>query len=92
MDKYHYEYESDSKYCYPGSPVLINLLNIPDSSFSEAERRYTAVTTLEISAVPVRGRFDLAHLMAIHKAIFADIFSWAGKLRDVNISKGNPFC
>jgi cell filamentation protein len=92
MDRYSYEYEGDSKYCYPGSRTLINLLNITDSSFSEAERRYTAVTTLEISTAPVRGCFDLAHLMATHKAIFADIFSWAGKLRDVNISKGNPFC
>lgn len=28
-------------------------------------------------------------LMAIHKALFEDIYDFAGKLRDVNISKGN---
>ncbi|MDR1089259.1 MAG: hypothetical protein LBL23_08340 [Coriobacteriales bacterium] len=92
MDTYNYEYEGDSRYCYSGSNTLINLLNITDPSFVEAERRYTAVTTMEVSESPVRGSFDLAHLMAIHKAIFLDIFAWAGKLRDVNIAKGNQFC
>jgi cell filamentation protein len=92
MDKYSYEYEGDSKYCYPETSVLVNLLNIKDSSFFEAERRYTAISTAEVIKFPVRGRFDLAHLMAIHKAIFSEIFDWAGRLRTVNIAKGNPFC
>jgi len=92
VDEYSYEYEGDRRYCYPGSSILINLLNITDSSFNEAERRFTAITTLEVMRNPVPGKFDLKHLMSIHKAIFGGIFVWAGKLREVNISKGNQFC
>jgi len=31
-------------------------------------------------------------LKAIHKYLFGDIYEWAGKTRNVNISKGNQFC
>ena len=40
----------------------------------------------------ILGNFDLAHLQMIHKFIFEDIYTWAGELRHVNISKGNSFC
>ena len=32
------------------------------------------------------------HLKRIHKYIFQDIYDWAGKVRWVNIAKGNLFC
>ena len=93
MSKYDYEYIWDSYYCYPGTNVLINRLNIQDSDLlSEAERRVTALNILEIKDNPVRGKFDLKHLCDIHGAIFGDVFAWAGKLRTVNIAKGNQFC
>jgi cell filamentation protein len=93
MTTYDYEYEVGSLYCYPNSSVLKNKLGITDGKdFARAERDLTSITVLEISESPIRGKFDLAHLMAIHKAIFADLFDWAGKLRTVNIAKGNPFC
>ncbi|MGP6191608.1 MAG: Fic/DOC family protein [Vulcanimicrobiaceae bacterium] len=34
------------------------------------------------------GNFDLAHLQRIHRAIFQDVYDWAGDLREINISKG----
>jgi cell filamentation protein len=34
------------------------------------------------------GRFDVAHLKAIHRYIFQDVYEWAGQFRTVNISKG----
>lgn len=34
----------------------------------------------------------MKHLQKIHKFLFEDIYSWAGELRHVNISKGNQFC
>jgi cell filamentation protein len=43
---------------------------------------------IELHAVPLKGRFDVAHMKAIHRYIFQDIFSWAGEFRTVNISKG----
>lgn len=93
MSGYDYEYEWDSKYCYPNSFVLKNKLNIRDAAeLSEAERRVTALNLLEIKEKPVRGQFDLKHLRDIHKAIFKEIYTWAGQLRTVDIAKGNQFC
>ena len=43
-------------------------------------------------AEPLKGSFDFEHLKRIHKFVFEDIYTWAGEIRHVNISKGNPFC
>lgn len=93
MSEYSYEYEYDSFYCYPGSTVLINKLDIRDNELLfETERNLTGFNMLHIKNEPVKGSFDLKHLQNIHKAIFSDIFEWAGKLRTVDIAKGNQFC
>ena len=93
MDGYDYEYEWDNKYCYPNSFVLKNKLDIREAKMlSEAERRITGLNLLKLKDNPVRGKFDLKHLRDIHKAVFWDIYAWAGELRIVNISKGSQFC
>ncbi len=90
---YSYDYEWDSEYCYPNSHVLINKLNIQDASaLAVAEREITSLRLAFAKAQPIGGRFDLKHLQKIHKALFSDIYTWAGKLRHVNIAKGNQFC
>lgn len=39
------------------------------------------------------GRLDAAHYRALHKHMFQDVYSWAGKPRGVRIHKGNStFC
>ena len=38
--------------------------------------------------MPLKGRFDLAHLQAIHRHLFGDLYDWAGLLRTIDISKG----
>lgn len=83
----------DSKYCYPESDVLINKLNITDAKeLFEAEKELTAIRLRELQENPVTGKFDFAHLKSIHKYIFQDIYEWAGKVRTVEIGKGNLFC
>ena len=43
-NKYYYEYEWDSKYCYPESYVLKNKLNIKvQEELEEAERAITSI-------------------------------------------------
>ncbi|TCS13670.1 Fic family protein [Caulobacter sp. BK020] len=38
------------------------------------------------------GAFDLAHLRAIHRHLFQDIYDWAGEIRTVEIAKdGHQF-
>ena len=91
--KYSYDYEWDKEYCYPDSHVLINRLGITDNeALSAAEREITSLKLAMAIRKPVKGSFDLHHLQKIHKYIFGDIYAWAGKLRHVNIAKGNQFC
>ncbi|MDR1320691.1 MAG: Fic family protein [Gracilibacteraceae bacterium] len=93
MSVHDYEYEWDSRYCYPNSNVLKNKFGITNGkALAVAEREITAVTIAGITEKPVRGKLNFKHLCDIHRAIFRDIFDWAGKPRTVNISKGNPFC
>jgi cell filamentation protein len=83
----------DNKYCYPDSDVLINKLNITDKKdLFEAEKELTAIRLRELQESPIKGKYDFAHLKAIHQYIFQDIYSWAGKERTVEIGKGNLFC
>ncbi|WP_197712000.1 Fic/DOC family protein [Polynucleobacter necessarius] len=45
--------------------------------------------SIEIIENPVSGKFDLAHLQNIHLTLFQDVYDWAGKIRTVDISRGN---
>lgn len=92
-DRYYYEYEDAGEYCYPGTLVLVNKLELQDAAeLHEAERKLTALNISQILEEPIKGVFDFRHLQAIHKAIFGDVYTWAGKIRTVNIAKGNQFC
>lgn len=80
-------------YCYPGTEVLINKLDIRDETeLFKAEKVLSMLRLLELMQLPVTGSFDLRHLCAIHEFIFQDLYSWAGKIRTVDIGKGNLFC
>ena len=80
-------------YCYPDSRVLKNKLNITDGErLQEAERRLTKYRAIELQNNPIIGRFDFTHLKMIHYYLFQDVYDWAGKVRTVDIAKGNLFC
>jgi cell filamentation protein len=86
MSRYH----ADSVYCYEGSEVLRNKLGITDQLLLEAfESDITSSRLIELELKPIKGKFDLKHLQAIHHAIFQDIYDWAGKIRTVDISREN---
>lgn len=90
---YFYDDNYDIKYCYPGTNVLKNKLNIRDiNTLHDAERDYSAVRQAELDKKGVTGDFSIKHLCSIHKYLFQDIYSWAGKIRTVDISKGTIFC
>lgn len=94
MDKYKYSYlDEKGIYCYKGSDVLINKLNIQDEeSFFKVERLYSGLRQSELLNKPIDGDLDFKHLKAIHFYLFQDLFYWAGKVRTVAIAKGNLFC
>ena len=81
--------ESSDPYTYSGTDVLRNIPDIRDSQrLRSFEANATTARLAELDANPLKGRFDSAHLQAIHKYIFQDVYSWAGEFRTVNISKG----
>ena len=88
-DKYGVGQDS---YCYPGSTVLRNKLDIrDDSTLNDAEQQLSAVAaaTIEFSPPP----YNLASLQKIHRTLFSDLYEWAGELRTVGISKQDTrFC
>lgn len=90
---YFYDDEADAKYCYPGTNVLKNKLDIRDlDTLHMAERDYSSVRQTELMMQGVTGDFSFKHLCSIHKQLFQDIYTWAGKTRTVDISKGTVFC
>lgn len=92
-DIYYYEYEQDNYYCYSGTYVLKNELNITDADvLKNAEREITALRTAQLMQNPMDGEFNFDYLKKIHQFLFGDIYEWAGHIRTVNISKGNEFC
>jgi len=84
--------ENTDPYVYPGSRVLRNLADIQDEDrFDVFEANATAACLWKLHVWPIRGDFDVAHLKAIHKFLFQDVFKWAGQFRTINMSKGNSF-
>lgn len=71
----------DRIYCYPDSNVLKNRMGVRDSErLSQLEKRLTMLRLLELIDKPIKGKFDLKHLQAIHKYIFQDVYEWAGEI------------
>ena len=78
-NEYYYEFERVNAYCYPDSYVLRNKLGIQDAeTLNNFEREITAIKIQQALDFPVKGRFDLKHLCAIHRFVFSDIYEWAG--------------
>lgn len=83
-------YDGADNYTYPDSDVLKNKIGLREQAALDAfEADATAIRLLELTEHPVPGNFDLAHLKAIHRHLFQDVYDWAGSLRTVDISKGN---
>ena len=90
FSKYDVYTTTQSVYCYHGSNVLKNKLNIKDSKLLKtAEEEITLIKQMELLKDPIKGNFSKAHLMNIHKFIFEDIYSFAGKIRREQISKAD---
>ena len=89
FSKYEVYTTTQSIYCYKDTNVLRNKLNIKDlETLKNAEDEITLVKQMELLQNPIKGSFTKSHLFNIHKFIFGDIYSFAGKIRNEDISKG----
>lgn len=86
------KYEGQSRYCYPGTEVLMNKFLIDDQEkLNKVERLLTGKRLAELYEKPIPGNFNLKHLQNIHQYIFQDLYSFAGEIRDEQIRKGTTY-
>lgn len=79
----------NSKYCYPGTTVLKNKLNIMNiEKLQTYEAKITAAKSLGLRKSGITGNFDSNHIKQIHKYLFEDVYPFAGQFRTENIAKG----
>lgn len=73
--------------------ALENKLGITESAtLAKEEERITKIKALELFEKRILDTFEVGTfkgLSQIHKYLFEDIYSFAGKIRTVNIAKGN---
>lgn len=77
-------------YVYEGTSILVNLANIRDEQkLNEYEATMTRLALADMLSKPfeIKGAEDI---FEIHKAIFGDVYSWAGEARTINIYKQEP--
>lgn len=61
------------------STNLVNAKNLDD--LDKKERELSSIRIVQLSINSIKGNFDYQHLKDIHKHIFKDIYTWAGKDR-----------
>ena len=78
-------------YCYSGTSVLKNKLNL--RSAEELADFEAEVSDARADEALPTGNLDFSHFRAIHQHLFQDVYEWAGQIRNVRISKdGSMFC
>ena len=81
-------------YIHSRSNLLKNKANLhTPESLAAHEARMVFKRLIFLYSHPVTGAFDLAHLLAIHHALFQDVYPWAGHVRSCDLSLGPvSFC
>lgn len=75
-------------YLYDDVDVLKNKLGIKEQKLLEdAEADYVVFRLKELALKPLKGEYDLEHLLEMHRYTFQDIYEWAGKARIISIYK-----
>lgn len=84
------KYSNNDHYIDVATGVLKNRLGITNQSeLEEAEASLASVRSYELMKKPLKGKFDLPHLKAIHHYLFKELYDWAGECRDIDIAKDN---
>lgn len=90
FNKYEVYTTTESIYCYKGTSVLKNKLGITDGdALREAESAVTTVRQYQMLQEPIKGNFSKTHFLNIHRYMFCDIYTFAGKIRREQIAKGS---
>lgn len=82
-------------YFIPGTSVLRNRFTGPGRPYGETdpdrlrmlEEAFAHSRIQELAESPMAGGFDYAHMKAIHRHIFQDVYDWAGQERVAPIGR-----
>jgi cell filamentation protein len=75
-------------YVYPGTVVLRNRADLRDApTLADREAAASTLRIAQLGAQKLDGAYDLPHLQEFHRAIFQDIYAWAGELRSTPLAK-----
>lgn len=81
----------DDPYCYEGSSVLKNKLDLRTEGELTAFEH--AISSQRAEEPLPAGDLDQRHYCALHRHFYQDVYDWAGELRTVRTAKGgNMFC
>ena len=77
-------------YSWPGTNCLKNKLGLVDvDQLAIVEARIVSIRDVEVARDTIPGQYNLEHLRSFHRALFRDIYDWAGETRTVDIAKGD---
>lgn len=86
---------ADDMYCYSGTDVLKNKLNIRDKKrLIDAEKKIVMIKLYNIMQDTRNNRrpkniYTPEYFLKIHEELFCNIYDFAGKYRNVDIAKGS---
>ncbi len=82
--------DTSDPYQYPDSSVLRNIPAIKDvGALEKFEQRATTIRADEVEPHIAPLPINLAMWQEIHRILFQDVYEWAGKLRSVQLAKGD---
>src|SRR5262245_27968401 len=77
-------------YSLPGGECLQNKLGVTDPAvLVDVEARIVSIRDVELARETLPGEYNLQHYQEFHRHLFQDVYTWAGELRRVDISKGS---
>ncbi|XNN89781.1 Fic/DOC family protein (plasmid) [Curtobacterium flaccumfaciens] len=75
-------------YIDPDTGILRNLVGArTQAELDRAEADLTAVRAIELIDRPLAPTGDLDELRGIHRALFQDVYDWAGEIRTIDMRK-----
>lgn len=89
FSKYDVYAVAGSRYCYSDTGVLKNRFGLRDpEQLKRVEADISAIRQNDLLEHPIAGRFTVAHLCAVHRYLFGDVYPFAGRFRQEDIMKG----
>lgn len=77
-------------YFYPGTQTLKNVPGIRDAAaLQKFETSAVVAREIQLRTDPPPRTFTVEHYTAIHRHLFQDVYPWAGRMRAVEVSKGD---